>query len=188
MARVKKFKSVAGYLRSCGERLRYKLPKDKDQRIAAVQAGQRDIINNLLPQIALTQRIETTEKPSDGIKRLLAMGGTAQQVAALEACYRWLKNYVIILSATVIPQIKTAAGLVSYHVHGFRRDDHNTNVSMIVDADENNVMRRPPTIAAEIAGPEYCFHASSNLNVWYPIVPKAGCLPQMRNCTQRFRS
>jgi hypothetical protein len=100
MARTRKFKSVAGYLRSCGDRLDRKLPEDKDQRIAAVQAGQRDIINNLLPQIPLTQRIEATEKPMDGIERLLALGGTDQQVAALKACQRWLKNYFIVWSVT----------------------------------------------------------------------------------------
>jgi hypothetical protein len=77
----KKFKTVAGYLRSCGDRLLYRtLPEDKNQRIALVQTGQRDIINSLLPQIGITHHIETSEKPSDGIKRLLAMGGTAQQV------------------------------------------------------------------------------------------------------------
>ena len=132
---MKKYKTVAGYLRSCGDRLQYgKLPEDKDQRIAAVQAGQRDIINNLFPQIGLAHRIEPTEKPIDGVARLLAIGGTAQQVSALEACRRWLKNYVIVLGVTVIPQVKTAERLVSYHVRGFRRDDHKVNVSMIVDA------------------------------------------------------
>ena len=113
----KKFKTVAGYLRSCGERLQYQeFPEDRDQHIAAVRAGQRNIINQLLPQIALAGCIEATEKPIDGVQRLLAMGGTAQQVAALEACRRWLKNYAIVLSVTAIPQIKTAEGLVSYHV------------------------------------------------------------------------
>jgi hypothetical protein len=98
---MKKFKTVAGYLRSGGDRLLYRtLPQDKDQRIAVVQAGQRDIINSLLPQIGITHRIEASEKPSDGIKRLLAMGGTAQQVAALEACGRWLKSFLIPLSST----------------------------------------------------------------------------------------
>jgi hypothetical protein len=166
---MKKYKTVAGYLRSCGERLQYdgKLPEDKDQRIAAIRAGQRDIINGLLPQIGLAQRIEATEKPIDGVARLLAQGGTAQQVAALEACRRWLKNYVIVLGVTAIPQVKTAQGLVSYHVSGFRRDDHNSRVSVIVDAEEYGGDSRF-ALAEKIAGPDYCFHAASNINALVP--------------------
>jgi hypothetical protein len=167
---TKKYKTVAGYLRSCGESLSYrKMPEDRDQHIAAVRAGQRDIINNLLPQIGITGRIEAAEKPSDGVERLLAMGGTAQQVSALEACRRWLKNYVIILSVSAIPQVKTAEGLVSYEVNGFRRGDTKSRVSMIVDQDPaNSAIRSPHAIAEEIAGPEYCFHACSNINHWVP--------------------
>ena len=165
---MKKYKTVAGYLRGCDERLRYgNLPKDKDQRIAAVQAGQRDIINSLLPQLGLEHRIDANEKPIDGVTRSLAMGGTKQQVAALEACRRWLKNYVIVLSATVIPQVKTAQGLVSYHVCGFRRGDHKSRVSMIVDAEPSSP-RRPHAIAEDIAGSEYCFHACTNINSLVP--------------------
>jgi hypothetical protein len=55
--------------------------------------------------------------------------------------------------------------MTSYHVHGFRRDDHETRVCMIVDA--NQFMSggdSPHTIAGKIAGPEYCFHACSNIN------------------------
>ena len=166
---MKKYKTVAGYLRSCGDRLQYgKLPEDKDQRIAAVQAGQRDIINNLLPQIGLAHRIKPTEKPIDGVARLLAIGGTAQQVSALEACRRWLKNYVIVLGVTVIPQVKTAERLVSYHVRGFRRDDHKVNVSMIVDAEEHAVEVSSHQVAEKIAGDGYCFHVCSNINELIP--------------------
>jgi hypothetical protein len=166
--RHKKFKTVVGYLRSCGENLAYsELPKDKDQRIAAVQAGQRDIVNNLLPQIGFTQRIEATEKPLDGIARLLAQGGTTQQIAALDACRRWLKNYLIVLGATVIPQVKTAQGRVSYHVSGFKRDDTKSSVHIIVDAEELGG-ERPHTIAERLTGPGYCFHASMNINVLVP--------------------
>jgi hypothetical protein len=168
---MKKYKTVAGYLRSCGERLQYgKLPKDKDQRIAAIQAGQRDIINGLLPQIGLAQRIEVTEKPIDGVTRLLTQGGTAQQVAALESCRRWLKNYVIVLCVTAIPQVKTAQGLVSYHVQGFRRDDHNSRVSMIVDSEEFSGDSH--ALAEKIAGPDYCFHMASNINLLVPDAAK----------------
>jgi hypothetical protein len=50
----------------------------------------------------------------------------------------------------------------SFHVYGVRRDDTKTHVCMIVDSDypEGD---SPHTIAAKIAGPEYSFHASSNI-------------------------
>ena len=100
---TKKYKTVSGYLRNADNRLQYNLPEDRDQRIAAVRSGQRDIINNLLPQLGLSTTIDVNEKPSDGIARMLAAGGTEQQVKALKDCQRWLKNYVVVLSATVVP-------------------------------------------------------------------------------------
>jgi hypothetical protein len=99
---MKKFKTVAGYLRSNGERLLCsELPKDKEQCIALVRAGQRDTLNNLLPQIGIADRISDAELPREGVERLLKLGGNEQQVAALEACGRWLKNFLIPLSSTM---------------------------------------------------------------------------------------
>jgi hypothetical protein len=101
MTRHKKFKTVAGYLRSNGDRLFWRpLPDDKEQLIAAVRIGQRDILNNLLPQIGIADRIGDAELPREGIERLLKLGGNEQQVAALEACRRWLKNFIIPISST----------------------------------------------------------------------------------------
>ncbi len=104
MARTKKFKTVAGYLRCKGDQLRYKVcgleNQDRDQRWAKVYAGQRDILNNLLPQLGLAC-IEATEKPDDGIRRLAQMGGTEQQVAALAACQRWLKDFFLPISSSM---------------------------------------------------------------------------------------
>jgi hypothetical protein len=65
-----------------------------------VKAGQRDIINGLLPQLGLPQ-IDTNETPLDGIERLLMAGGTEVQVKALKDCQRWLKNYSIVLNVTI---------------------------------------------------------------------------------------
>ena len=100
-AKQKKFKTVGGYLRSNEGKILSKLPTDDvGRRVAAVQAGQREVINHLLPQIGITDRIADTEAPRDGIARLIAVDGkTAQQVDALTACERWLKNFIIPLSS-----------------------------------------------------------------------------------------
>src|SRR5262245_36489668 len=95
-AKPKQFKTVGGYLRSNEGKILSKLPTDDDpgRRVAAVQAGQREVINHLLPQIGITDRIADAEAPRDGIARLIAVDGkTAQQADALAACERWLKNF-----------------------------------------------------------------------------------------------
>ena len=101
------------------------------------------------------------------------MGGTDRQVKALKDCQRWLKNYRII-TITVVPQVKTEQGLVSYRVDGFTRDDHKVRVIVIVDADPNSgIMEgRPHQIAEALAGPEYCFHSSQNINRLVPDAAK----------------
>jgi hypothetical protein len=98
----KKFKTVAGYLRSENDRLHYGALRnvEGEARVAATKAGQRDIINRLLPQLGLA-KLDNDEGPRDGIKRLIAIGGTDQQVKALKAIERWLKNYIIIISSSV---------------------------------------------------------------------------------------
>lgn len=56
---------------------------------------------------------------------------------------------------------------VSYHVNGFRRDDHKANVSIIVDVDEKHYAMpeaSPHAVAEKIAGPEYCFYSCFNIN------------------------
>jgi hypothetical protein len=56
--------------------------------------------------------------------------------------------------------------MTNFEVCGFRRDDHKVRVCMIVD--DTNLVRdgrdSPHRIAETIAGPEYCFHACSNIN------------------------
>ena len=51
--------------------------------------------------------------------------------------------------------------MTSYHVHGFKRDDHGVNVSVIVDGDISDDKFE---IAEAIAGPDYCLHASENIS------------------------
>jgi hypothetical protein len=112
MARTKKFKSVAGYLRSMGERIRYSgLPEEKEARWDAVQAKQRLVLNQLLPQLGITELIGTAEQPDEGIERLIKLGGHEAQAAALETCRRWLKNFWIPISSSI--STSTPAGFRS---------------------------------------------------------------------------
>jgi hypothetical protein len=98
----KKFKTVAGYLRSADDELHCGALRniEGEARIAATKTGQRNIINGLLPQLGLP-KLSNDEEPREGIKRLIAIGGTEQQVKALKAVERWLKNYIIVISSTV---------------------------------------------------------------------------------------
>ena len=165
---MKKYKTAAGYLRAQGDRICadiYRIKsQDREQILAAAQAGQRTALNSLLPQLGLPC-IEATEKPADGIERLMQMGSTEQQQAALKTCRRWLRNFFIPISSSVVVRSGPADWRVSYHVCGFRRDDHKVRVNMIVDVDEaERGAVSPHAIAEKIAGPEYCFHACSNID------------------------
>jgi hypothetical protein len=81
MIKHKKFKTVSGYLRSNEYRILSKLPTDRDteedrrRRVEVVQAGQREAINQLLPQIGIPDRIVDSEAPRDGVARLIAVDG-----------------------------------------------------------------------------------------------------------------
>jgi hypothetical protein len=101
---TKKFKTVAGYLRSENDRLHYKIPQgaSPDERIAAAEKRQRVIINQLLPQLELP-KLDDNETPSDGVKRLIAIGGSERQLKALRDCERWLKNYIIVIGSSLVP-------------------------------------------------------------------------------------
>jgi hypothetical protein len=77
---------------------------------------------------------------------------------------RFVRN--VSVSATHIPQVKTADGLVTYLVHGFKRGDHNLHISVLIDAPEFS--GRAFELAEEIAGSDYCFHASENCSVPIP--------------------
>jgi hypothetical protein len=98
----KKYKSVAGYLRAMGERIRFSgLPKEDGARWDAVHAKQRTVINSLLPQLGMTELIGDTEALHEGVERLLNLNGNEVQASALEACRRWLKNFWMPVSSSV---------------------------------------------------------------------------------------
>jgi hypothetical protein len=99
---TKKFKTVAGYLRSMEENMEGRIPHglSADERVARVKIGQRDIINQLLPQLALP-KLEEDLTPLNGVKLLIEVGGTEQQMKALKAIERWLKNTIIVISSSV---------------------------------------------------------------------------------------
>lgn len=106
---TRKYKTIAGYLRSCEQRILSKLPTaDGPERVVAVvRARQREAINQLLPQIGIDDRIGDDEAPSDAIGRMIeqpqprADGLAPVRADALAACQRWLKNFFIPLSSTV---------------------------------------------------------------------------------------
>jgi hypothetical protein len=95
VTRKKRFKTVAGALRSAGERLYHRVGKNTDQADAALLSGQRKILNNLLPQLGLPT-IADNETPIDGIQRLLVieeMFSDPRKLKALRDCQRWLNNF-----------------------------------------------------------------------------------------------
>jgi CRISPR/Cas system type I-B associated protein Csh2 (Cas7 group RAMP superfamily) len=92
MAR-KKFKTVAGYLRSMGDDLYYKQETAQRQGRPAISdaEGKRQILNNLLPQIGIAGCIGSDEKPVDAIKRLREAAQTERDIKNLDACLKWLR-------------------------------------------------------------------------------------------------
>jgi hypothetical protein len=178
--RHKKFKTVAGYLRSMGDNLYYRQEMAKLRGGAGLsdEEGEKQIINNLLPQIGISGVIEPTEKPRDGIHRLRQTVQDERHMKALNDCLKWLGRgrWTVTtsgdpvsskdLTSAVIPQVKTAQGRVSYHVSGFKRGNTKSCVHIIVDAEE--LGGEQFDIAEQLAGPDYCFHASSNINMLVP--------------------
>jgi hypothetical protein len=127
---TKTFKTVASYLRSENELMESRIPRDAsdEARIAAIKAGQRGIINRLLPQLALPM-LDESETPLDGVKRLIADSGTEQQVKALKDCQRWLKNYLIVLRSSAYPAPRRGpySSYQSGHVGGARSEESKSN-------------------------------------------------------------
>lgn len=174
MAKTKKFKTIAGYFRNIEET--YILAKQVKPGTDAERAIERRAINQLLPQGGITETIADSETPLDGVKRIRELTTDPDRMKTLDACRKWLKRWrlvgVVSGGSTEFyrgQQVTTAEGLVSHEVNGFRRDDHKANVRMIVDVEVGN---SPFQIAENIAGPEYCFHAASNIHQPVPDVVK----------------
>jgi hypothetical protein len=93
MAR-KKFKTVAGYLRSMGDDLYFAQEKAKLAGRPAIsdEEGQRQILNNLMPFLEIKDRIGFNEKPLDAIERMRKAAATEKQAKALDTCLKWLKQ------------------------------------------------------------------------------------------------
>jgi len=88
------------YLRNADEQLLCSLPRDLDDaaRRVALENGQRDILDALLPQLGLP-KLAADEAPLAGIARLIARGGTAKQLDALRDSRRWLQDFNAIMRA-----------------------------------------------------------------------------------------
>jgi hypothetical protein len=196
---TKKFKTVSGYLRSHDDGLRRTVAKvPEDQFVEAAAVAVRKILNNLLPQIDNLPMLDTDYAPLEGIEQLLKLGGTERQVNALEDCKRWLSKPIHIVTlnsarSAMIPQVKTAQGLISYRVDGYRNDDTGVSVTMIVDAK----MGEAHEMAAAIAGPDYCFAVSCNIDhavpdaaknkLFFSVEELYAAVPEMRPSSSRGR-
>jgi hypothetical protein len=88
----KKFKTIAGYLRSAGDNHYYAQEKAKLAGVPALsdEEVQRRIINNLLPQIGIAGQIGPTEKPIDVVTRLRQAPENEKRAKELDTCLQWL--------------------------------------------------------------------------------------------------
>jgi hypothetical protein len=101
MARTKKFKTVAGYLRSNENEKLCGVDPDSD----AERTIERQIINHMLPQLGITDTIKLDEKPRDGVERLLQQTTEVRQLKALKDCRKWLrraKGHWTVTSSTAV--------------------------------------------------------------------------------------
>jgi hypothetical protein len=76
-----------------------------------------------------------------------------------------LTDFLMVLGVSTSVD-RPPSGPPLYLVHGFHRQDHKRRVAMIVAKEEGVLSAHP--IAERIAGPEFCFHASSNISVLVP--------------------
>lgn len=92
MKRRKKFKTIAGYLRSMEQDLwhRQGMAELNGKPGIADDDGHRFIVNNLLSQIERAGSIGPAETPRDGVKRLRATAINPAEIEALDACAKWL--------------------------------------------------------------------------------------------------
>jgi hypothetical protein len=85
-------KTIAGYLRSTGDNHYYAQEKAKlaGKPSLSDEEAQRQIINNLLPQIGIAGQIGATEKPIDVVTRLRQAPENEKQAKNLDTCLQWL--------------------------------------------------------------------------------------------------
>jgi hypothetical protein len=98
----KKFKTVAGYLRSMTDDLYFAQQKAKWAGKPALsdEDGLRQIVNNLLLQLGIKDQIGLAEKPLLAVERLRKAAENEKQAKDLDTCLRWLARpegrYVIL--------------------------------------------------------------------------------------------
>jgi hypothetical protein len=88
----KKFKTVAGYLKSAGDGFYYKqeMAKLKGTVTLSEEQARREILNNLLPQIGIKDQIGPAEKPVDAVERMRKAPENEKQAKNLDTCLQWL--------------------------------------------------------------------------------------------------
>jgi hypothetical protein len=115
MAR-KKFKTVAGYLRSMADSLYLGQEKAKLAGKPALsdEDGQRQIINNLLLQLGIKDQVGFGEKPLVAVERMRKAAENDKLAKDLDTCLRWLARpegrYVKFVGAAVTRVGVTYAG------------------------------------------------------------------------------
>ena len=114
MKKRKKFKTIAGYLRSMEQDLWHRQAMaERDGKPSISEAdGHRRIINNLLPQIGVADSIGQAESPRDGIRRLRATATGDVQIKALDACAKWLDQPGMKLTFLGATSTAVASGMI----------------------------------------------------------------------------
>jgi hypothetical protein len=108
-------------LRSAGDDLSYKQAMAELRGLPAISDadGEREILNRLLPQILIDDRIKDDEHPRDGIIRLiqkveqrtstdgLTVAMNAKDRTNLEACLKWLTRAKLVEVETTATSVST---------------------------------------------------------------------------------
>jgi hypothetical protein len=94
MARTKRFKTVAGYLRSTGDNAYYAAQEAKraGRPLHSERDARRRILNALFPQIGIKDQIGPTEKPIDVVTRLRRAPENEKQAKNLDTILQWLRR------------------------------------------------------------------------------------------------
>lgn len=163
--RTKKFKTVAGYLRSASDEW---FAASAHAELRGIKLGitvddfKRQKLEHLLPQIGIGKP-DPMMLLEDGLSQLKVNPDNARHEKTLDTCIKWVRSLgerraaVRFLSVSEIE--KPTRPLMK--VMGFNRSNHGENVVVLVD--ESNT-RDYFERAQAIGGENYCFHASMNMS------------------------
>jgi hypothetical protein len=180
MARAKKYKTVAGALRASSNEIWAMAARAERQggdSSALAEDCVRRAINNILPQLGMSDRIRPDEKPSAGIARMLEGQTHPTMIKHLNECRRFIKRAYFPMSATMTG-VSTIAALdrpVTYVFLGISREDHTAKFIIWLDG---SVTQTPWGKAREIAGLNVCLITAMNVTSVVPAKCKGRLLPE----------